>query len=254
MRPAPLRQSDLWVFFKGHPESLTASFTCACAAGNDCADGFSRISGSADDDYLDVRLKHPVRDNDAKPEDFDRTTEVQSRRCCLALIRRSRPFRNGCRLGGKPIAGRAAKLRFSADYIAPLEVYHDALGSVFQLPGTIPYVQAAGCMLSTSTRDEVEADCAAPSRMVRRELFYPGWAVFLNGTKTQLKANGLFQGVALPRGRSVVRFSFEPAHTKLSFVLWGISILLLLTAVVGSINPNAFIWPYSKGVGGSAQC
>jgi hypothetical protein len=57
----------------------------------------------------------------------------------------------------------------------------------------------------------VEADSDKPGVLVLHDLYYPGWVAFVDGKPTPvLKANLLFRGVELPRGRHIVTFRFAP--------------------------------------------
>jgi hypothetical protein len=67
--------------------------------------------------------------------------------------------------------------------------------------------------------------------------FYPGWSVTINDQPAEIiKANAAFQSVAVPAGRSTVRFSFSHERWKL-----GVSISLLSICVVGSLLAVAVV-------------
>jgi uncharacterized membrane protein YfhO len=59
----------------------------------------------------------------------------------------------------------------------------------------------------------VSADCTRADVLVRRELYFPGWEATLGGRPVDIAEHGqLFQSIALPAGRSQVRFSYAPPH------------------------------------------
>ncbi|MCI0467887.1 MAG: YfhO family protein [Beijerinckiaceae bacterium] len=58
---------------------------------------------------------------------------------------------------------------------------------------------------------DIEVDAPQPGIVVLHDLFYPGWDVYVDGVKKPvLRANVLFRGVEVPRGRHKVRFAFRP--------------------------------------------
>jgi len=53
--------------------------------------------------------------------------------------------------------------------------------------------------------------CPRPSTLVRRETWFPGWSVQLDGHPAVLRhADELFQAVAVPRGTHRVTFTYSP--------------------------------------------
>jgi hypothetical protein len=57
----------------------------------------------------------------------------------------------------------------------------------------------------------IEADSDSPGVLVLHDLYYPGWDALVDGQPAPvLKANLLFRGVELPRGRHIITFRFEP--------------------------------------------
>jgi len=57
----------------------------------------------------------------------------------------------------------------------------------------------------------IEADTTKPGVLVLHDLYYPGWEATLDDQPVPiLKANLLFRGVELPRGRHIIAFRFNP--------------------------------------------
>lgn len=95
----------------------------------------------------------------------------------------------------------------------PALVYRDPVVSIYELLNVAPYFQAPGgeCELKFSERLAVHARCSLPAKLVRRELYYPGWRADVNGHNVRLQArDSLFQELDLPAGESLVRFSYAP--------------------------------------------
>jgi hypothetical protein len=112
-------------------------------------------------------------------------------------------------------------------------VFHDSVMDVYQLPDPAPYFDVRGgdCTLSPDGRERVAAQCTAPATLIRRELFYPGWAAELNGEAAAVGlADNLFQAIRLPAGSSDVRFRYAPPHSGWA---WGASVLGLACLLAG---------------------
>lgn len=111
------------------------------------------------------------------------------------------------------VAGKGVK-PFETGDPAPL-VYQGRTLDVYELPGVKPYFEskAGQCTLETPYRSQVIADCKAPDRLVRRELFFPGWTATVGGVDAPVEEHlDLYQSVMLPAGRSEVRFDYAPRH------------------------------------------
>ncbi len=66
--------------------------------------------------------------------------------------------------------------------------------------------------------NSVEAEVIAENEalFVLSQTFYPGWHVYVDGEKTELfEVDGLMQGVFVPKGKHIIRFSFEPWYVYL---------------------------------------
>jgi len=94
-------------------------------------------------------------------------------------------------------------------------VYQDPIMDIYELLGAKQYFDSVGahCTFSATHRDTVLADCSEPDRVVRRELFYPGWSATLGGAPVAIEEHlDLFQSVKVPAGKSEIRFSYAPHH------------------------------------------
>ncbi|MCY0876853.1 MAG: YfhO family protein, partial [Firmicutes bacterium] len=53
----------------------------------------------------------------------------------------------------------------------------------------------------------------APTVLVRRELYFPGWTAKVNGKSVPIhEYKSLFQSIQVPAGRSTVVFTYLPPH------------------------------------------
>ena len=117
----------------------------------------------------------------------------------------------------------AAKLR---------TVYNDALMQVLELPAPKPYFEILGdgCRVADSgSRTQVRVDCAGPGRLVRRELFFPGWRATVDGQAAVIgEFDGLFQVVDLPAGEHRLEFSYSPPYVEWAWLAFVGSLLFWL--------------------------
>jgi hypothetical protein len=98
---------------------------------------------------------------------------------------------------------------------APPRVYADGAMSIYALADPRPYFESPSglCTLEAPDRTHLTAKCAGPETIVRRELFFPGWRATVNSADVRIgEHEGLFQSIALPMGKSDVRFHYAPLH------------------------------------------
>jgi hypothetical protein len=111
-------------------------------------------------------------------------------------------------------------------------VYQSAVMKIFELPRPRPYFEdsSGSCAIDVKERRLAIVRCDAPSALVRRELFYPGWTATVNGAETPIGArDGIFQVVALPQGSSEVRFRYAPPHINWAWLAAFLGLAALVT-------------------------
>ncbi|MHB1303406.1 MAG: hypothetical protein ACYCZB_08030 [Acidiphilium sp.] len=134
-------------------------------------------------------------------------------------------------------AGRAPVLDFAgrAEGAPEAAVYADSVMRIYRLKHPAPLFAAAACRLTPHGIDRVEADCSAPATLRRLEADYPGWRARVNGRPASIMKTGeMFQALALPAGRSDVRFFYRPSYGRMSLA----AALAALALWVGLM-----IWP-----------
>ncbi|MGH9611013.1 MAG: hypothetical protein ACRD34_15215, partial [Bryobacteraceae bacterium] len=96
----------------------------------------------------------------------------------------------------------------------PQPVYRGKAADIYELPHPAPYFEAKGgpCVLSPDSRKVLRASCKSPATLLRRELYYPGWRAYVNGKREPIRAQSIFQSIALPAGGSRVSFVYSPSH------------------------------------------
>lgn len=115
--------------------------------------------------------------------------------------------------GTNPFADTALPARDVS--AAARSVYQGADMSIYELPHAAPYFETSGdvCTLRVIDRRTLVSHCTSATRLIRREAFYPGWSVAIDGIRAELRRAGdLFQSVDLPAGTHQVVFRYEPSH------------------------------------------
>lgn len=116
------------------------------------------------------------------------------------------------------------------------QVFSDPLARIYALPAPAPFYATMGdspCKITDASIAGATISCEAPTILVRRELYLPGWATTVNGEqKPMYSQNGLFQAVRIPSGRARVTFSFAPPHIELGWLAFVAGIVLLAASGV----------------------
>jgi hypothetical protein len=89
--------------------------------------------------------------------------------------------------------------------------------SIYHLAGAASFFTAPGCTTRSAGVDSVSTTCSAPTRLVRRETFMPGWSASVGGSGARItRVDGDFQAVTVPAGTHRVSFGYSPP-----LILWG---------------------------------
>ena len=102
--------------------------------------------------------------------------------------------------------------------------------TIYKLPRPAPYYSALGglCTFKELAFNSVRTECRAPSRLIRRELYFPRWTATINGRQAPLYPyRGLFQSISLPKGTSHVRFAYSPPHERRAWLIAAVSLVTL---------------------------
>ena len=112
-------------------------------------------------------------------------------------------------------------------------VFQDPAVEIFELRGAVPYFTAdSQCDLKVTDRMTVEADCASPTKLIRRELSFPGWTANVNGSNAPLHEEGIFSAVPLPAGHSRVRFAYVPPGAEYAWLAAFLGAVWVLSVAV----------------------
>jgi hypothetical protein len=88
---------------------------------------------------------------------------------------------------------------------------------IYRLAGAAPFFTAPGCSVRPAGSESVSTTCPAPTRLVRRETYMPGWSASVDGAGAHItRVDGDFQAVTVPASSHRVSFSYSPP-----LILWG---------------------------------
>jgi hypothetical protein len=209
--------------FDGKSQGVLALRACVATL---CQEGSADLSAAPDNKRLPIYFKLPLSLKRAQPLSLQFTYRGKSK---LAIWM----YQN-------PTTGRLSPaLGFIYEGQGPnhVTVYRDNHMTIDDLGPAAPYFETIGgnCQLTAERRDGLIATCTGPTTLVRRVLWYPGWQATANGRSVKVRPIApIFQSIALPQGKSTVRFSYEPSHIlaiTIAFLLGG------LMVVVGALCP-----------------
>ncbi|MCW8305406.1 hypothetical protein AruPA_00020 [Acidiphilium sp. PA] len=207
--PLPRRISAIGVRIGTYDGASTGRLNVTLCAGSDCATGQASLDHAADDASLPITLTHPLR----IPPHAALHYKFSHHAGNAVMIWRGR-------IAGTTII--APYLRFDGPKPtpAPRLIYRDRAMWIYHLPGAAPFYTAPGCTISNASLNRVITDCAAPATLIRREAWFGGWHAVIGDRAVVIARHGpLFQAIALPAGRSRIRFFYRPRHTRLACLL-----------------------------------
>ncbi|MGC9268875.1 hypothetical protein [Acidiphilium sp.] len=98
------------------------------------------------------------------------------------------------------------------------------------------FTTVPACHLTRLAIDAVDADCPAPARLLRLEAYYPGWHARIAGRAVPIeRTESIFQSVALPAGRSKVRFFYRPPFIRISCAMALAGLAMWLGLMLASV-------------------
>jgi hypothetical protein len=226
--PGPIGSAGLTIAtFKQRASGQLALKLCA---GIDCATGTARLDHVGDNATAWFTLDHPITLTSADRLEFHISRTGGNGPIAIWLWSGADNSRyvlsdaDGAQIGMMPELALAPP----NDGTTPQRVFQGALIDIYELPNPAGYFDAPGCTLSNITRDAVQTHCNAPSRLLRRELWFPGWRATVNGIDNSVSQEDTFQIIFLPSGNSTIRFTFAPPYAGWAFIGTALSILLLL--------------------------
>jgi hypothetical protein len=112
-------------------------------------------------------------------------------------------------------------------------VFHDATATIYELPRPRSFFSSS-CSVTSPSDDLAYATCdTSGATLLRTELSMKGWTVTVNGRRATITTiSGVYQRVDLPRGASVVRYSFTPPHEDVALLAGVLALLFLVGSIV----------------------
>ena len=127
---------------------------------------------------------------------------------------------------GRVLPGRVVLVRLTYDpSTLPKLVLSDPLSSVLRLPRASSIASAAGCLVHVNSLTSFTATCATGSRLIYRELSFPGWHATVNGATSRITTfDSVFQEVSVPKGTSTITFAYEPPGSLWAWVAMALGV------------------------------
>jgi hypothetical protein len=138
----------------------------------------------------------------------------------------------GWRRSGSPRAALATTLQSGAGTLLSRPVIE---GGVAAPPtGATPAPTPATLTTDGNETVTVRADAVRPGYLILDDSAYPGWKATLDGRPVPWRpANENFRAVAIPAGRHVISFRYDPGSFVLGAIVSALSALALLVLAVG---------------------
>ena len=201
-----------------------------CVSAGKCVSGAADLTGSRDNAVFWVPLSHALTLPAGKPVSYSINHQGGTR--AAALWAYPAEVSQALTGPGGPLPGFGLQLhlRQAQSGALPPLVYADGLMNIYQLPSPRPYFEilAGSCALQPQSRTSVLAYCGTTSKLVRRELFFPGWRARIGRQPVPIEEQGgLFQSVDLPAGRNMIDFSYAPPHILWAWLMMGLALAAL---------------------------
>ena len=174
--------------------------------------------------HLD-RHANPIVFNGSFPRDPGSSTQADELRRNLA---------NYEWVGVKYVVARAGEFPLSG-ISGVRRVYSDGLMGIDELPRPAPYFETedSKCKVEGFDRETAATDCPIGTRLIRRELFFPGWRATINGREAPITPHrDLFQSIDIPPGKSQLRFRYAPPNVELAWLFCLSSLLIVAGSFV----------------------
>lgn len=201
-----------------------------CSATHGCVAGSRPLSESRDNSVFSIPLAQPLRVEPGEALTITFSHVGGNRPEALWLWPQTPGYAQSITGPQGSLSGKALQLSLEYGDAATSgirKVYSDPVMDIWELPHPAPYytVLRGQCTLSGETRDGVEAHCATPATLLRRELFMPGWTAAVDGARAAVSAHEkIFQVVHLPAGNNMVRFRFAPPYAGYAWIAFWVGV------------------------------
>ncbi len=212
--------------------AIDGALSIIACAGDTCRSGTSNLARTGNNAPLEIYLREPLPIDNG--QDLRLRFTKADGTSALTIWRFDQVW--GGRAPGMTI-------EYAVAGVERQPVYADPLVRIYELSDVLPYFETSGgpCGLSAATRESVTTECAAPARLIRRELFFDGWQASINGkSEPIIRASPIFQGVDVPAGTARVRFHYAPPFAAASAAAMITGLLIVLAgAAISWKGPRA---------------
>jgi hypothetical protein len=201
-----------------------------CSATHGCVAGSRPLSESQDNSVFSIPLAQPLRVRPGEALTITFAHVGGNRPEALWLWPQAPGYAQNITgpQGSEPGKALQLSLEYGDAAISGIhKVYSDAVMDIWELPHPAPYytVLRGQCTLSGESRNGVEAHCATPATLLRRELFMPGWTATVNGARVGVSVHEkIFQVLHLPAGNIMVRFRFAPPYVGYAWIAFWLGV------------------------------
>jgi Bacterial membrane protein YfhO. len=190
-------------------------------AGADCATASAPLAGAKDNGYLALPLDHPLTVAPAQPLRYRFTHRTGSAVALwLGDLQPDAPATLAVAASAPAQPPQAPILRFveTTPGIAARPVFQDQVMRIYRLEGARRFFSATpSCRITPSGFDRLTTDCPAAATLVRLEAADAGWHATVDGHDVPIATvSALFQSIAVPAGRSDIRFFYRPPFIRSS--------------------------------------
>ena len=204
--------------------------------GERCASGRADLAHAIDDAFLELRLTEPLAVSTGSRLTFQARQIDGTFPVAVMSFGKAKP--------GDPLfpftqSGAAVRFEYESDAL-PRKVYTGPTMNIYELPHPSPYFEILDgpCQQVVRSRDDVELSCEKSARLLRREMYFPGWTAALDDAAAPIGVyDKLFQTVAVPAGAHRLRFAYAPP-----FIAFGFAALMLGALAMA----GAACWPLRK--------
>ncbi|OYV52876.1 MAG: hypothetical protein B7Z78_04555 [Rhodospirillales bacterium 20-60-12] len=212
-----------------HANGVLAVTLCA---GGACAHGAGDLAHAGDDMPMVMSLDRNLVVKAGEPVSYQFTHQGGNAAVALWTYPVAAGHEQMLRDDAGPVGAFGLNLTLRSDEHLARPVFSDQVMTIFEITGTQPYFELTqpGCTVRAPSRLIATTDCPSVSVLERRELFFPGWTVGIDGKRAVLRKVGrIFQAVTVPPGRHEVRFQFAPVGIDWAWLisLWGLMMLML---------------------------
>lgn len=233
--------SEIGIFIGNYNNTSNGKLHVKLSNGqNESVEGEGDLKASQDNAYFYIHLNHTIEIKKGEQIQFQFEKEDGNKPVALWLWPTNSENSQQVLYNGKNYNNQGFKMmfRYSNNNSPNVNlVYHDTVMDIYQLPNPKPYFElvSSNGNIVFSSRTSLTVDVDKPTVLIRRELYYPGWYVKIDGSKAPVNIyNSIFQQVTIPSGRHVVQFYYWPNYMNYALAAFAVGLVLLCINIIRS--------------------